>query len=216
MRAALTRARSCAPALPLLVSLALLIVACGAPAASTPALVAATPTAAASTPGPLASPTLVAATATPEPATTTPPATQAPVTLPPATAPPPSLAPGIGTTVQVGDQQTVTVMAFEQWPGTSTVKPRKGRAFMTVSIRVDAITTTSFDSADFKLRDAADRGYAWRQGRAPHLYSLSGMNPGSTYTGWVTYEVPKSALGSFELIYRPSFLPGSTYTIKLA
>ena len=107
-------------------------------------------------------------------------------------------------------------MAFEQWPGTSTVKPRKGRAFITVSIRVDALKTTSFDSADFKLRDADHRGYAWRQGRAPHLYSLDGMNAGSTYTGWVTYEVPKSALGNFELIYRPSFLPGSTYTIKLA
>lgn len=214
-------ARSCAPAPLLLASMVLLIAACGAPAHATQATAAGTPSTAPAV-TPVVSPTATGvATATVAPAATTPPATVPPATVPPitpppVTPPPPSAAPGIGTTIQIGDQQTVTVMAAEQWPGTSTVKPRKGKAFMTVSIRVDAITVTSFDSADFKLRDAADRGYAWRQGRAPHLYSLSGMNPGSTYTGWVTYEVPKSALGEFELIYRPSFMPGSTYTIKLS
>lgn len=119
--------------------------------------------------------------------------------------------------MQIGGQQTVTVLAFEQWPGTSTVKPSKGKVFKTVSIHIEGITFTSFDSADFKLRDdGAGKVYAWRPGRAPHLYSSTGLNAGSNYEGWITYEVPKAADGPFILVYRPSFEADAVYRIPLS
>jgi hypothetical protein len=109
----------------------------------------------------------------------------------------------------------MTVLAYETWPGTATVKPAKGKEFRTVSIRIDAIKLTSFDSADFKLRDAAGKSYVWRPGRAPHLYDLANVAPGQNYVGWITYEVPKSADGPFELVYRPRFLPDLTVRVPL-
>ena len=145
------------------------------------------------------------------------PPTEAPITPPPVTPPPPTAAPGIGVAVEVAGRQTLTVLAFEQWPGTSTVKPGKGKVFRTVSIRIDGITLTPFDSADFKLRDdGAGKVYAWRQGRAPHLYSSTGLNPGANYIGWITYEVPKAAAGPYILVYRPSFEAGAVYRIPLS
>ncbi len=119
--------------------------------------------------------------------------------------------------MDIAGRQTLTVLAFEQWPGTTTVKPGKGKVFRTVSIRIDGITLTPFDSADFKLRDdGAGKVYAWRQGRAPHLYSSTGLNPGANYVGWITYEVPKAATGPFILVYRPSFEAGAVYRIPLS
>lgn len=151
-----------------------------------------------------------------EPPMTAPPVTEQPATAPPPTAAPsPSLPPGIGVKQQIGDQQFMTVEAAEQWPGAGTVKPRKGKAFFTVSIRIDAIQLTSFDSADFKLKDKAGKSYAWRPGRAPHLYSLDNMTAGGTYLGWITYEIPKASLGELRLIYKPAFLGGTTFTIPL-
>ena len=149
------------------------------------------------------------------PPVTAPASTTPPVTEPPVTAPPPSVAPGIGVKLMIGDEQYMTVVDAAQWAGTSQVKPRSGKAFFTVSIQIDAIKLTSFDSADFKLRDAAGKSYVWRPGRAPHLYSLDNMTPGGTYTGWITYEIPKTSLGKLTLIYKPAFLAGTTYTIPL-
>jgi hypothetical protein len=159
--------------------------------------------------------------ATPAPLVTALPTTEAPattpiVTEPPVTPPPPTAAPGIGVPISVAGRQTVTVLAFEQWPGTATVKPAKGKVFKTVSIRIDGITLTPFDSVDFKLRDdGSAKVYAWRQGRAPHLYSSTGLNPGANYVGWITYEVPKAAAGPWILVYRPSFEAGASYRIPL-
>ena len=133
----------------------------------------------------------------------------------PSTPPPPTAAPGIGVKLQIGDQQFMTVEAAEQWPGAGTVKPKTGKAFFTVSIRIDAIKLTSFDSAHFKLKDAAGKSYAWRTGRAPHLYDLANMTPGGTYLGWITYEIPKASLGKLTLIYKPAFLGGKTFTVPL-
>ena len=158
------------------------------------------------TAGPLASPTLGAATATPAPvATTVPVATSAPATDPPVTAPPPSVAPGIGTPVQIGDQQTVTVIGVRAMARHVDREAGKGKAFMTVSIRVDAIDHL-VRLRGLQAARSPRRGPGGRAGAAPVL--PRDMKPGSNYIGWVTYEVPKSALGSFELIYRPSFLPG--------
>lgn len=210
-----------------LLSAAVLLAACGGGAAVSVAPSTATPTetgtgpslAATGTPGASLPPATVAApTAAPPtalPPKTAPPVTEPPATEPPVTAPPPSLAPGIGVKLQVGDEQFMTVVAAEQWPGLGTVKPRKGKAFFTVSIQVDAINLTSFDSADFKLRDAAGRSYAWRSGRAPHLYSLDNMSPGGTYTGWITYEIPKASLEQLTLVYKPAFLAGQTFRVPL-
>ncbi len=201
------------------VMIALLIAACGGPAATAvPTTGAALPTAG-ETLAPTGSPApsaLPVATATAVPLVTPPPVTAPPITEPPVTAPPPSLAPGIGVPLLIGDQQYMTVLAAEQWAGTSQVKPRSGKAFFTVSIKIDAIKLTSFDSADFKLKDAAGKSYVWRPGRAPHLYSLNNMTPGGTYTGWITYEIPKTSLVGLTLIYKPHFLVGSTFTIPLS
>jgi hypothetical protein len=145
------------------------------------------------------------------------PPTAAPPTEPPATPPPPTAAPGLGVPIQIAGQQTVTIVSFEAWPGTSTVKPAKGKIFRTVYVRIDAVTFTTFDSADFKLRDdGSGKAYAWRPGRAPHLYSSTGLGAGQNYEGWITYEVPKAAEGPFILVYRPAFEPGAVYRIPLS
>ena len=203
-----------------LLCLVLLVAACGGSASPT------SPIAANPTPGPTVASTeapsvaALASTAPTMPPVTVPPITEppvtaAPITEPPATAPPPSVAPGIGVKLLIGDQQYMTVLAAEQWAGTSSVKPTSGKAFFTVSIRIDAIKLTSFDSADFKLKDAAGKSYAWRPGRSPHLYDLANMTSGSNYVGWITYEIPKASLGKLTLIYKPRFLAGPTFTIPL-
>lgn len=196
-------------------ALVLLVAACGGTTTATSLSVEGT------APGPTvgqteaASVAAVASAAATAPPVTTPPITEPPVTSPPITEPPPSIAPGIGVKLLIGDEQYMTVLAAEQWAGTSSVKPRSGKAFFTVSIRIDAIKLTSFDSADFKLKDAAGKSYAWRPGRSPHLYDLANMTSGSNYVGWITYEIPKASLGELTLIYRPHFLVGSTITIPL-
>ena len=60
--------------------------------------------------------------------------------------------PRIGSQVQVGDEQYVTVTAVEPWPGNDTQQPAADNVFVAVNIRVDAITTTSFTSEDFSAR----------------------------------------------------------------
>ncbi|MEO8274499.1 MAG: DUF4352 domain-containing protein [Chloroflexota bacterium] len=213
MPAARFQLRQIAPAV---IAAALVVSACGASAGTAaPSSDAALPTATASvgptesaSAAPLPTPTLA-------PTDTPPPATAPPITEPPVTAPPPSLNPAIGVQLLIGDQQYMTVLDAEQWAGTSQVKPRSGKAFYTVSIKIDAIKLTSFDSANFKLKDAAGHSYVWRPGRAPHLYSLSNMTSGGTYTGWITYEIPKASLGELTLIYKPAFLSGTTFTIPL-
>jgi hypothetical protein len=156
--------------------------------------------------------------ATVAPATIAPP-TGAPATLAPVipTVPPPTAAPGIGVPMRIADQQIITALEFEQWDGTATVKPATGKVFMTVFVRIDAITLTSFDSADFKLRDdGLEKSYAWRQGRASHLYSSSALSAEHYYQGWITYEVPKAAEGPFILVYRPTFEADAVYRIPLS
>jgi len=90
----------------------------------------------------------------------------------------------------------------------------EGKVFFTVSIRIDALALTSWDSADFRVRDA-DRAYAWRTGRAPHLYSGSNMNVDHHYIGWITYEVPKASVHVLTLVYKPGFLDGATFRVPL-
>ena len=164
--------------------------------------------------------TLATAAATLAPVTappvTEPPVTVPPITEPPVTAPPPSIAPGVGVKLLIGDQQYLTVLDAEQWPGTTSVKPRSGKAFFTVSIRIDAIALTSWDSADFKLLDAAGKSYAWRTGRSPHLYDGANMTAGNNYVGWITYEIPKASLVGLTLIYKPHFLTGTTFKVPVS
>jgi len=220
MPSARFRVRSTAPAT---LTIAVLIAACGG-STTTPAPSAAGPTAGATvvlTAAPSVAP--LATVAITIPPVTTPPVTQPPVTSPPITEPPitappvtdPPASPGVGVKLLIGDQQYMTVLVAEPWPGTTSVKPRSGKAFFTVSIRIDAIKLTSFDSADFKLEDAAGKLYSWRTGRSPHLYDLANMTPGNNYVGWITYEVPKTSLSELTLVYKPRFLAGSTFTVPL-
>ncbi len=203
----------------ILLGIVLLFAACGgtAPVATSGVpIVTTAPTASATVPPAASAAVTAAPVATAAPVTPAPP-TEAPITPPPVTPPPPTAAPGVGVAMDIAGRQILTVLAFEQWPGTSTVKPSRGKVFKTVSIRIDGLTLTPFDSADFKLRDdGAGKVYAWRQGRAPHLYSSTGLNPGANYVGWITYEVPKAATGPFILVYRPSFEADAVYRIPLS
>lgn len=178
-----------APVTLLLISaLVLVVTACSTPAAATP-----TPTEALN-----ASPK-VAATAGPTPTEEL----------------TPTLAPGIGTQVQVGDEQYVTVTVVEQWPGTETQQPAAGKLFVTVNIRIDAITTTSFTSEDFTVQDVDGNSYSQQPpGRAPHLSFQNGLEPNHFYAGFVTFEVPTAAADTLLLVYIPNFL-GTRYEIKL-
>lgn len=199
--------------------IAFLIAACGG------ATVTTAPSAAGPTPGATVALTEVpslaplATVAVTVPPVTAPPVTQPPVTVPPITAPPvtePPASPGIGVKLLIGDQQYMTVLAAEPWPGTSSVKPGSGKAFFTVSIRIDAIKLTSWDSADFKLLDAAGKSYAWRTGRSPHLYDGANMTAGNNYVGWITYEIPKASLVGLTLVYKPHFLTGTTFNVPVS
>jgi hypothetical protein len=180
------------PAFFALVALTFTLAACAAPAAE--------PTESAGEP--TASPT-VAATASPEP-------TLEPTASPTATPPPP----GIGSQVKVEELQYVTVTAVEQWGGTDTQKPATDNVFVTVRIRIDAITTTSFASADFTLVDVDDMSYVYKTGRSPHLSYLDGLEPGHNYAGWVTFEVPADKADELVLVYSPTFVT-QTYEILL-
>ena len=200
---------------------ALLVAACSGPAAT---VVPATPPASespfASAPAPTASalPTqAAAATQLPTvPPVTTPPVTTPPITAPPITPAPTAAAPAVGVALPVGDQQLMTVLDAEPWPGTTSVKPASGKAFFTVRIRIDALATTSWDSADFKLLDTAGKSYAWRPGRSPHLYDGADMTIGNNYVGWITYEIPKASLVGLTLVYKPKFLTGITLKVPVS
>ena len=180
--------RSIAPAATLVGILAVLA-ACS-PAATTP-----TPSEAASVPASIEASS--APTATPEPTDT------------------PQPTPGVGVQILVGDQQYVTVTLAEQWAGTDQLKPAAGNIFMTVNIRIDAITTTSFASDDFSLMDGDGNVYQQILGRSPRLSYLDGLEPNHNYAGFVTFEIPADMNADLTLVYAPSFLT-TTYEIPLS
>ncbi len=117
--------------------------------------------------------------------------------------------------VLVGDQQYVTVTLAEQWAGTDSLKPATGNVFVTVNIRIDAITTTDFTSADFTLKDADGTVYSEILGRSPRLSFQNGLTPNTYYAGFVTFEVPADMDTDLTLVYAPSFLT-TTYEIPLS
>lgn len=127
----------------------------------------------------------------------------------------PSASPGIGSKVNVEDQQYVTVTAVEPWQGTDDQQPAADNVFVTVNIRIDAITTTSFTSEDFAVEDEDGNSYAEAApGRSPHLSFQNGLTPDTYYAGFVTFEVPEAAAEELTLVYTPNFLE-STYEIEL-
>lgn len=160
-----------------------------------------------------------AATTTPSPSEVASiPASVAASTAPTATAEPtgtPEPTPGVGVQVLVGDQQYVTVTLAEQWAGTDQLKPAAGNIFMTVKIRIDAITTTSFDALDFTLKDGDGNVITQILGRSPRLSSLDGMEPQHYYEAFVTFEIPADMNADLTLVYAPSFLT-TTYEIPLS
>ena len=181
--------RSIAPAATF-VSLLVVLAACSSAASTTP-----TPSEAASLPASVAAST--APTATAEPTNT------------------PEPTPGVGVQVLVGDQQYVTVTLVEDWAGTDQIQPAAGNVFVTVKIRIDAITTTSFDALDFTLRDGDGNVYTQILGRSPRLSSLDGMEPEHYYEAFVTFEIPADMDADLTLLYAPSFLT-TTYEIPLS
>lgn len=122
--------------------------------------------------------------------------------------------PGVGVKVLVGDQQYVTVTLAEQWAGTDTIKPAAGNVFITTNIRIDAIKTTDFTSADFSLKDSAGATYQEILGRSPRLSYQNGLAPNTYYAGFVTFEVPADMGSDLTLVYSPNFLT-TTYEIPL-
>lgn len=186
--------RRFAPALLPIVIITLIIAGCSAPAAATPSSEAATP-----------APTVEA---TPEPTPSEEPS-------PTETEEPSPDADGIGSKVQVGDEQTVTVTALEPWEGNETQQPGADNVFVAVNIRIDAITTTSFTSADFSVEDEDGNSYPEAApGRSPHLSFQNGLTPDTYYAGFVTFEVPAEAAEELVLVYSPNFLE-ETYEIEL-
>lgn len=117
--------------------------------------------------------------------------------------------------VLVGDQQYVTVTLVEPWPGTDDLKPAAGNVFVTANIRIDAITTTSFTSADFTVKDSAGGIYPETLGRSPRLSFQDGLTPNTYYAGFVTYEVPAEMASELTLVYAPNFLT-TTYEVPLS
>jgi hypothetical protein len=185
------RAGAAAP--PIVIAIiAFVLAACSAPGAATPDV----------TEAPIDSPS-AAATPSQEPTPTEEPSEE------------PSASPGIGTKVNVEDQQYVTVTAVEPWPGNDTQQAAAGNVFVAVNIRIDAITTTSFTSEDFSVEDADGNSYSEAApGRSPHLSYQDGLTPDTYYAGYVTFEVPEAAAEELILVYAPNFLD-STYEIEL-
>jgi hypothetical protein len=196
MNAPRSRARRVAAAPLFVLTATLILAACSSSAAGSP-----TPSEAPST-----SPS-TAATPTAEPT---------PTLAPTATAiPSPSEEPGIGSEVIVGDQQKVQVTVVEPWAGSDTQKPAAGNVFISVKITITGITTTSFTSADFAVRDESGTLHPEAApGRAPHLSYLNGLEPDHFYSGFVTFEVPAAAQ-KLVLVYTPNFLTTS-YEIQLS
>lgn len=123
--------------------------------------------------------------------------------------------PGIGSKVKVGDQQYVTVDLVEPWAGTDTQQPAAGNVFVSVKITVTAITTTSFTSADFSVKDG--EGMSFQEappGRAPHLSFQDGLEPDHFYAGFVTFQVPEASAEKLVLVYAPNFMT-ETFEWKL-
>jgi hypothetical protein len=174
--------RSRNPARLLLISaMALLVAACSSPAAGTPV----------PTDEPTASPTVAA---TPE-------------VTPTEEATPTPAPPGMGTQVQVGEEQYVTVTEVESWPGSDTQQAAAGNVFQSVRVRIDAITTTSFTSEDFTVRDSDGTTYAESPpGRGPHLSFQNGMTPNTYWEAFVTFEVPAVEADDLVLVYSPDFV----------
>ena len=182
--------------LSLTVIIVLLIAACSSPAAEP----------ASPTEEPTPSPTVAA---TPEPTPTEEP------TATPEPSPTEDPTPGIGSQVQVGDEQYVTVTDVEPWPGNDTQEPGADNVFVAVNIRVDAIETTSFTSEDFSVEDSDGTSYAEAApGRSPHLSFQNGLTPNTYYAGYVTFEVPADAADDLVLVYAPNFFE-ETYEIEL-
>jgi hypothetical protein len=150
-------------------------------------------------------------TATAEPtATTEPTATAVPTEVPT-----PAASAGVGARIKVGDQHYVTIVAVEQWPGEGANVPAAGNVFLTVNLRIDAISTTSFTWADFTVEDVDGTSFGINEpGRAPHLSFQDGLEPGHFYAGFVTFEVPDDVADALTLVYNPAVLD-ETFEIPL-
>jgi hypothetical protein len=153
------------------------------------------------------------AAATPSPTERPTPSPTVAPTLEPTPSPTPQ--PGIGTKIKVGNEQYVTATAVDPWEGTDTQRPSADKVFVAVKIRIDGITTTSFTSADFSVKDVAGNSYVEQPpGAAPHLSYQNGLEPDHYYEGYVTFQVPAAAADQLVLVYTPNFLT-TTYEIKL-
>lgn len=127
----------------------------------------------------------------------------------------PEPTPGVGVRVLVADQQYVTVTLVEPWPGTDSLKPAAGNVFVTANIRIDAITTTDFTSADFTVKDADGKIYTEILGRSPRLSFQNGLTPNTYYSGFVTFEIPADMNAKLTLLYAPTF-QATIYEIPLS
>ena len=179
---------------PVLLVLAGLAAGCGTAPTGAPTTPVPTP-AATQTVTPTPPPTAVA---TPSPA----PTTAGPTPTPPT---------AIGARIPVLDQQFLTVITAEEWPGTTALKPATGYIFVTLNVKIEAVKATTVAVADFPMYDGTGHKYAPASaGRTPQLAPVGSLAAGASSTGYLTYVVPKD-VGMADLIlsYAPAFLGGS-------
>lgn len=112
----------------------------------------------------------------------------------------------IGSKVKVGDEQYHTVVKVQPYAGSTYIKPDKGNVFVAALVKIQAITETSYNPFNYKVRDADGFEYSISVfGKDPALSSSNNLQPGRSVQGWVTFEVPKAASKKLTMIYAPGF-----------
>ena len=131
-------------------------------------------------------------------------------TEPPAVATPtPAPKPVIHARIPVGDQQILTVMLAEEWPGTGSVVPAAASIFVTIQVHVDGVVSTTVAAADFKAIDGVGHNYGPQApGREPAIPATSDLAAGASVEGFLTFQVPKDVgLLDLTLTYAPASAP---------
>lgn len=123
----------------------------------------------------------------------------------------------VGQTVTLDGEQRHTVVRTQRWYGGGYWQPTPGNVAVSMEIKIEALSKTSYNPMYYSLAgaDGETYGRVFIGPRDPTLRSSNNLMAGQATDGWLTFLVSKGALGGLTLVYHMHSGFGSTLSVSL-